>query len=220
MPAPPPLMVTAMARPRAQQSDLGDYKLYTLDEPATVAARQTKQVAFLDQPGVAYETVRVYRAPPRTASRGPTAWPTTTTFRFENTTAKGLGRALPAGSVAFMAPAGGSDLFLGAHDLRDVPAGEPFELAVGRSRDVTVRDVTLSIDAKGKTGVTITREMTAANAGTRPATVEIRQPQTGRGFAVVSESAAHGLKSGDPVWRLAVAPGQTATLTYAFVAGR
>ena len=67
-----------------------------------------------------------------------------------------------------------------------------------------------------RAGVTITREMTAANAGTKPATVEIRQPQTGRGFAVISESATHGLKSGDPVWRLAVAPGQTATLTYAY----
>ena len=33
----------------AIQSELGDYKLYTLPEPTTVAARQTKQVAFLDQ---------------------------------------------------------------------------------------------------------------------------------------------------------------------------
>ena len=109
MPAPPPPpMMMAMAKPRAQQSDLGDYKLYTLDEPATVAARQTKQVAFLDPAGVAYGMKpQVYRgAASRSIKPGVTPallcqTMTTSPCLKGNTTAKGLGRALPAGSVAF-----------------------------------------------------------------------------------------------------------------------
>ena len=48
-------VVTAQRRKLAEQSELGDYKLYTLPEPVTVGARQTKQVAFLDQKAVAFQ---------------------------------------------------------------------------------------------------------------------------------------------------------------------
>src|SRR5690606_35865864 len=44
----------------ARQGELGDYKIYSLPERTTVAARQTKQVRFLERESVAYE--RVYRA--------------------------------------------------------------------------------------------------------------------------------------------------------------
>ena len=36
----------------AEEEDLGDYKLYNTPEPTTVAAYQTKQIAFLDKPDV------------------------------------------------------------------------------------------------------------------------------------------------------------------------
>jgi hypothetical protein len=204
-PSPPP-------PPRATQSDLGDYKLYTLDEPTTVAARQTKQVAFLSQPNVAFDTVQTYRA----SDADTAVAATVTTLRFDNTAAKGLGRALPAGSVAIMAaPPGGSDRFLGAHDVRDVPVGEPFELEIGASHEVTVRDATLSRTGGGA-ATSIAKEITAINASARRATVEIRQPQVGRDFRIAAESAPHGLKSGDPVWRVTLAPGATETVTYTY----
>jgi len=204
MPPPPP-------PPRATQSDLGDYKLYTLDEPTTVAARQTKQVAFLSQPNVAFEAVQTYRA----SDAATNVAPTVTTLRFDNTAAKGLGRALPAGSVAFMAaPPGGSDRFLGAHEVRDVPVGEPFELEIGASHEVTVRDATLS--RTGGAEPAIAKEITAINASRRTATVEIRQPQVGRSFHIAAETAPHGLKSGDPIWRVTLAPGATATVNYSY----
>jgi hypothetical protein len=205
-PAPPP--------PRAKESDLGDYKLYTIDEPTTVAARQTKQVAFLSQPSAAYDSVQTYRADTY-ANVGENSFPTVTTLRLKNDAAKGLGRALPAGQVAVMAaPAGGADRYLGAPDIRDVPAGEPFELALGASSEVTVRDVTVSADRTGDTR-RIGKEITAVNASAKPATVEIRQPAFGRDFRIASESQTHALKAGDPIWLVTVPPGGTATVTYA-----
>jgi hypothetical protein len=41
---------TAITAFTARESDLGDYKLYTLPEPTTVAAHETKQVRFLHLP--------------------------------------------------------------------------------------------------------------------------------------------------------------------------
>jgi len=130
-PAPPPMAVAGMAEPRAKQSDLGDYKLYTLDEPTTVAAQQTKQVMFLHQPAVAFDTAYVFKLAPNgypTDAHG--AGPTQTTLRLQNKPAKGLGLALPAGAVSVRQPQGGSQRFIGEPQLRDVSVGEPFELEI------------------------------------------------------------------------------------------
>jgi hypothetical protein len=116
------------------------------------------------------------------------------------------------------APPGGSDRFLGAHDVRDVPVGEPFELEIGASHEVTVRDATLSRTGGPETSVA--KEITAVNASRLPTTVEIRQPQLGRSFHIKTESAPHGLKSGDPIWRLTLAPGTTATVSYTYASTR
>ena len=67
---PPPASVADMANApivsksearRAVQTNLGDYKLYSLVEPTTVAAMQTKQIRFLHQTGVKFETLYVVR---------------------------------------------------------------------------------------------------------------------------------------------------------------
>ena len=133
MPAPPPAMraagmVVVTAHKRVTQSNLGDYKLYTLAEPTTVAARQTKQVQFLDKPGVKFETVYVDRinAWPGYAPDPEQQQPTTVTLRLENKAVSGLGEALPAGQVSVRRPGDGRELFVGAYAVRDVPVGEPF----------------------------------------------------------------------------------------------
>ena len=206
-PSPPP------PPPRAKESDLGDYKLYTLDEPTTVAAKQTKQVAFLSQPAVAYDLVQTYRGWSPTGFGG-RAMPTVTTLRLKNDAASGLGRSLPAGAVAVMAaPPGGSDRYLGAPEVRDVPVGEPFELALGASSAVSVRDVAL-LDSRSVDDRRISKELTAVNASARPATVELRQPALGRNFRITTESQPHALKAGDPIWRVTVPPGGAQSVTY------
>ncbi len=71
-PAPPPMQrmfgsfmaAAPMAKPRVQATSLGDYKLYSLVEPTTVAAMQTKQIRFLHQTGVSFETLYVARQGP------------------------------------------------------------------------------------------------------------------------------------------------------------
>ncbi len=223
IPAPPPpvmaLAKPAAARARVIESNLGDYKLYALAEPTTVAARQTKQVMFLDQPAVKFEAVYSREVVDYASQAFLPPAPARTILRFENKAALGLGRALPAGGVQIRqarALAGGRELLVGEPRLeRDVPVNEPFELNLGEASDVTVSKTVTRITKDGQDHVLRDLKVTATNAKPYPVTVEIRHPRLGApGFQVVAESQPHGLKSGDPLWRLGVPAQGAVDLTY------
>ena len=213
MSVPAPMMmrsVVVTARKLAIQSQLGDYKLYTLAEPTTVAARQTKQVLFLDQPAVRFETVYTHAV----SEYGPASGPPETAavvLRVENKSDHGLGEPLPAGNISLRLRHAGRELFAGEHPLaRDVPVNEPFEIDGGAASDVSITQRKTS-DA-GHSGAF---ELIATNAKRTAVTVEIRHQRGYRaGFEVATESAPHGLKAGDPVWRLAIPAGESRELSY------
>jgi hypothetical protein len=211
--------VVVTAQKQAIESQLGDYKLYTLAEPTTVSARQTKQVLFLDQPAVRFDTVYAHTVGPSDAAPGdPAPRPADVVVRLRNTAAEGLGRPLPAGSVEVrrQAAAGNRELLVGEPMLeRDVPVGEPFDLRLGQASDVTLTEK-VTID-EPRPGGRVRRgfEVVAANTKAAPVTVEIRHDRAGvDGFTVVAESAPHGEKVGDPLWRLTLLPGSEQTLRY------
>jgi hypothetical protein len=204
---------------RTTQSQLGDYKLYTLVEPTTVAAKQTKQIAFLNQTGVKFDTVYAYQVGEAGAGGRPT--PATTTLRFENKTANGLGQPLPQGTVWLRQTQDpGGELFIGSKSIEDVAVDAPFEIAVGPASDVNVSTRLVSNTRTGPAGHTrrqLAFEIDASNAKPRPVVVEIRQPTEGQsGVAFPAESQLHGTKSGDALWTLAIPANGAATLTYTF----
>ena len=229
-PAPPPpadatsvteMVVTAEKR-QAVAGELGDYKLYSLVDPTTVAARQVKQVRFLHQPGVKFEKLYVWRADPfPSRDDDPSPAAAAVVLSLENKSADGLGLALPAGMVSVRQAQGGDEYFIGEHGVRDVPVGEPFELEIGQASDVTVTQ-TLASDATIGSGPArrfrLRVSYALTNAGGAPATVEVRQDPQREGFRVVAESARHVLKNGADVWRVVVPANRTATLTYSFEA--
>lgn len=232
-PAAAPMLFEAKAgmrmvemRKLAIESQLGDYKLYTLPEPTTVAARQTKQVAFLDQSAVRVRTVYAHTVEPPDAGPDDAAAPEPqveaahAVLRLKNTADQGLGRPLPSGSVQVRqagAGPGGRGLLVGEPALeRDVPVGEPFELDLGEASDVTVTDRLVSSTPLGTRRLRRAFEIEAANARSAPVTVEIRHDRAGAaGFRVVAESDRHGDKAGDPLWRITVPANGRRTLTYA-----
>jgi hypothetical protein len=233
MPAPPMATKSAMAGMvvaqgrQAIESQLGDYRLYQLAEPSTVAAQQTKQAAFLDQPQVAFDMV--YRwtgevdSHPDAAQAEDADEPhaATAILKFDNKAARGLGRGLPAGQVRLLLPraAGGPPLFGGESALeRDVPVGEPFELRLGAASDVQItRRVTAasSVTRGGRERWRVTYEVHAMNAKGVAVVAEIRHPRDETAdFHVLQETAPHGQKAGDPLWTLAVPANGERTLTY------
>ena len=222
MPAPaPPMMMkeaeVAVTGSRiAKQTELGDYKLYTLAEPTTVAAHQTKQAQLLDQPGVPVQRLYSYRfdiddAPD--AADG--SAPATVLLRLENKAATGLGKALPAGTVSVMQPDARSGMVLaGQKTLDDIPVGLPLDIELGRAMDVTVRSRVVTRRRLAMNRERIAVEVTIANDKPVPIRLEFRHGTTGSGLRIASESSRHGTKGGDPMWTLNLKPDERRVLTY------
>jgi hypothetical protein len=207
------IVVTGSKR-LAVQTDLGDYKLYTLPEPTTVAARQTKQVAFLDQQAVPFERVYVYRLQgdgaldDESVETAPNV-----VLRLQNKAQFGLGKPLPAGTVSVMEPGGGSLVLAGEQTVRDTPVGLPLELTVGRAMDVAVAPRV--IEVAGREGFE-TRAVTisVSNGKPQPIVLEVHQPPVGQNFTIGRASQPSTAKAGDQVWTLRLAAGERAQLSY------
>lgn len=202
----------------ARQGELGDYKIYTLPEPTTVAARQTKQVRFLERAGVAYE--RVYRTGvlnPDEESR-----PTAIVMKLRNEERAGLGVALPGGSVAVMQPDGAGGVLLAGQDqFEDKGVGLPVRLTFGESPDVRVQTRLVKSGRLTRGAVTTERtevETTVTNARSEPVTVElVADAAMQRGFRIRSQSVRSRVDdTGYPVWTLSVPANGAATLKAAW----
>jgi len=209
------IMVTAQKR--AQQSDLGDYKLYTLPEPTTVAARQTKQVLFLDETAIRFERIYAYRlyAGAGKVSEEDIPDAADIVLRLQNTREAGLGKPLPSGVFAVMeADAAGRPILAGEHRAeRDTPVGLPLELTIGRAMDVTVSPRVVS-NAEEKDGGRYEVAVEFENRKPAPVVVQYRHAPYGLDFRVEKESERHGTKAGDVMWTLRLAAGEHRVLRY------
>ncbi|WP_372784096.1 DUF4139 domain-containing protein [Phenylobacterium sp.] len=207
------LMVTARAR-KAVLSDLGDYKLYTLPEPTTVAARQTKQVAFLDEKAVPFDRVYVYRRDPYAPRDDPDAGDAPdVVLRLQNKREFGLGKPLPAGSVSVMEPGGGGLVLAGEQQVKDTAVGLPLELTLGRAMDVRV-GVRVETDTRRREVVTRALAVSIVNEKPQPAVVEYHEPRIGQDFRIAGASAPSVFKAGDEVWTFRLQPGERTELRY------
>ena len=202
----------------ARQGELGDYKIYTLPEPTTVAARQTKQVRFLEREGVAYE--RVYRA--YVPNGNEEARSMEILLKLKNEEAAGLGLALPGGSVAVMQPDGAGGVLLAGQDrFVDKGVGLPVRLSFGESPDVRVQTRRVKSTRSTRGAVTTDRseiETTVTNARAEPVTVElVADAAMTRGFRIRSQSVRSRIDdTGYPVWTLTVPANGAATLKAAW----
>lgn len=202
----------------ARQGELGDYKIYTLPEPTTVAARQTKQVRFLEREGVAYE--RVYRA--NLLSADDESRPSEIILKLKNEEAAGLGVALPGGSVAVMQPDGAGGVLLAGQDrFEDKGVGLPVRLTFGQSPDVRVQTRLVKSGSSTRGAMTTDRsevETIVTNARSEPVTVElVADAAMSRGFRIRSQSLRSRIDdTGYPVWTLSVPANGAATLKAAW----
>lgn len=200
----------------AKQENLGDYKLYTLPDPTTVAARQTKQVLFLDKVGVPVR--RVYRFAVNPYDWSGATKPARVAFKLDNTAAGGLGLPLPGGTVSMREPdAEGGAMFTGEVRIQDTPKGLPVRLTLGGPSLVNVAQrvvETRAVGSKTRPRQRTTFKIVVTNAQDRPATVEITHPARGADFRVVKASAPHTTDAGDPLWTLSVPAQGHVVLTY------
>jgi hypothetical protein len=196
----------------ARRSELGDYKLYTLPEATTIAARQVKQVRFLDQRAVPVE--RLYKLRLSTDGDEQVRFPTIL-LRAQNTRAAGLGEPLPAGNVVVMEPGrAGGVFYVGEAESEDTPVGLPVELVIGAATDLAVQQTVTAETKLPGDRVRRAYELTLTNAKLTPAQIELRASAR-PGLRVVQEDARHTTKDGAPLWTLTLRPGERRTFRYA-----
>lgn len=197
----------------AVQSELGDYKLYSLPGPTTVAARQTKQVAMLSRDGVSFDRVYGFMVgdgdtwePDQLLSAG-------LLLRTKNSKAKGLGLPLPGGKVAVMQTnPDGRRMLASETSFRNTPVDAPLELNIGEAPGIEIRPRQVRAWKRGKRDLT---EYEVAVTNTREDAIAFEVVHYGdAGLKVRDETQKHARKPAGLTWALTLAPGERQVLRY------
>lgn len=204
----------------AKLSELGDYKLYSLPAPTTVAARQSKQVRFLDQRNVPFERFYSYRLDIEALGEGYDGVrdEPLVLLRLQNEKRRGLGKPLPAGVISVLEPneRSAGAVLAGEDELQDTPIGLPVEIELGGALDVWVKPTIVedeTIESEDDFEQQAKLEVRFGNDKPVPVLIEYRHPAA-EGLRIVAESRRHTMKHGDPMWTFRLAPGGRASLKY------
>ncbi|WGM39600.1 hypothetical protein [Caulobacter sp. NIBR1757] len=210
-----PIAVMDMESLEPRVGDLGDYKLYTLAFPTTVAAQQTKQVSLLQRRGVKYERVYIYRTSPGDSFDPEEAiQPTTVMFRTRNLATNGLGVALPGGNLKVMARDDrGRPLLAGEGDFRNTGLGAPLEMDIAETAEVEVMPRLVKEEELKNDSQRYSYEVTVINHRAAPSRFELRLNSWDT-FKVSRASPRHEMKPAGAVWALTLKPGETRIIRY------
>lgn len=117
-------------------SMFGDYHMYTLPEPTTIAENQTKQVSFLDANDARARKIYTVERGGFSSERFPSG--AQVRLKLVNSPEAGLGAALPEGTVRlYVRDSQGRPQFIGEDAIGHLAVGSDIELDVGAAFDVT-----------------------------------------------------------------------------------
>ncbi len=143
--------VAAAAQPQFQQSDLFEYKMYSLQRKTDVNDQETKQVEFASGAGIPSRRVfiydgladqwRIYRNNPSYRTQSSFGQQSNTKVgsyvTFRNDEKGGLGIPLPKGKVrVYQRDADGKEQFIGEDAIDHTPRGEEVRLYLGNAFDI------------------------------------------------------------------------------------
>ncbi len=206
------------AAPGVEREALGEYHLYTVDEPVTLRHEATTRIGLVGAPRVPLERRLVlegggwwYRGrqeelpPEHPAIR----------LRFQNTPAAGLGEPLPAGTIhVYGRDAQGALQFLGDGGVPHTPAGEEVRITIGQAFDVTARRIQTEwrrIDDRTEESAW---RVELRNGGGRDRAVDVVESFPGE-WTIVEESRPHeALDARTAQWSVTVPARGSASLTY------
>jgi hypothetical protein len=195
--------------------NFGDYKLYELPVPTTVAARQIKQVQFLDRSGI--PVTRVCRAGTDDEFSQRNVRLSASIFvRIQNNARGRLARPLPAGGVAAMATLrDGSAILVGEDRIGDMPVGVPVEFFAGPTSDVSAELRVMPPQASENIGPSRRNSVEVAIANNKNETVSFawRQAKPYEGN-IVSASRRSESREDEWLWTFALKPRERVVLRY------
>lgn len=222
------VIVTGLRGSLAARENLADYQLYRLPEATDLAARQTKQVAFLHKPAVKFERFYSMRLPDSVDFEIDPDDPPIPEVRigWVNRASDGLGEPLPAGIVRMFEQGAAGLVMTGDDRIIDTAAGAPVELTLGKATDLAFHIDNLAelTDDPPPAGLLslLTRRvylplhLRVASGKPVPVSFELRQRPISEieDFRVTGASLPASRKAGDYVWRFTVPARGEATLSY------
>jgi hypothetical protein len=215
-PPPPPapvsmdLMVSAsrgglMAEAKmATVEALGDLKLYRFPTRVTVASQSQKQVGLMNKPGIKLAPVYVSDIMGENAQ-------TALLLRGKNSSADGLGVAMPAGKAAVFSQVGGQMLLVGESAIDDKAVDEMVEFRMGQPQSVSAR---VAGTRRRPDDRTTAYALTVTNDQPWPVTYEAKIHLSAT-EKLARSSSRLGRKDGAPFWTTVIPANGVATLSYA-----
>jgi hypothetical protein len=220
------ILVTGLRTSLAVREDFADYQLYRLPGATDLAARQTKQVAFLHRPDVTIERFYGLRIADdfqwgNDEAAQDNFIPLHIKVAWRNRKADGLGEPLPGGVVRFFEAGDAGKVFSGEARIKDTPLDVPVEVTIGSSIDIGVSfdgsDAAPEPEPSPLTRrIYLPVRVRIYNDKPRAVMVEWRQSpfQELENMRVIDASASPARKGGDFMWRLQVPAHGEQTLSY------
>lgn len=200
----------------ADRARLGDFYLYPIARPMTVAANQQKQVSFLNVAAVPARRGYQFRSNWLQSLDEPAS--ASTVLNFSSSRSGGLGDALPAGTVrVYVRDAQGQPQFIGENNISHTPMGSAIAIRTGDAFDVRVRPLVENRERLSANRWRTTQRYTVTNARREPVTVELVQDGLNWAWAdtrVVSETLTGERRGADSrVWQVPVPANGQAVLS-------
>lgn len=153
------LMSAKGASADVSREAVGDYHMYTLPQPTTIANKQTKQVTFLTAGSVPVQKVYSYDANWFYTQKDPQN--VSVSLEFDNEKASNLGLPLPKGVVRIYGKdSAGNAQFLGEDRIAHTAEGNDVDLTMGKAFDVTVTSDKRADELVSKTRTREIRDIT------------------------------------------------------------
>ena len=221
------IIVTAQMRtPKTEREELGEYQLYTIPHPTTIANQQTKQVGLFEAKGVKVtgrlEANNYGYGYARSSDEGDKI-PVRKYLTIDNTEAAGLGMPMPKGTVrVYQSDSKGRSQFVGEDAIDHTPKNEKADLLLGESFDVTVRRKVINARTFQRHSDTLgnvivyesSYEITAKNAKAKSETVRYTH-DFGPNWTITAENQAHSKPSASrAAWTLKLPAEGAFKLTY------
>ncbi|MEJ5169509.1 MAG: hypothetical protein WHU10_00835 [Fimbriimonadales bacterium] len=170
-----------------REESLFEYHLYTLQRPATVRDKETKQIQLLAGSGVPVEKKLIVDAMrdfgryfPGEGEVGTGNLKPQVRVEFVNSQKSGLGMPLPKGNVkVYQRDSGGSVQMLGEDAIDHTPKDERISLVVGRSFDVVAERRRTNFRRLAPTTVEESFEIEVRNRKSAPETVHVYERRYG-----------------------------------------
>ena len=202
------------ARQAMKEESFFEYHLYTLDRPASVRNKETKQLSLLEGSNVPYKKIVTFEAD---GGQGEGDLESAVKVKFVNNKKSNLGMPMPAGKARlYQRDASGSLQFLGEDEIKHTPSDEKMSLTVGKSFDIKANHKRTSYSVTGKRSARSGYEVEFRNRKKEAATVYFFQ-HIGGDWKMVSNSDPFVKEdSGTAVFEVKLKAGEVRTIKFGF----